>query len=146
MFHTLFLMALSTVAVAGLSPNRAEAQFYNNFSRNYYSGYNTGYNSGFMPGLYINNPYTGQSFSYNYTTQVSLGADYVNPYTGIRNTFYYNSYQSGPFLPTIPFTPAYAAYNSPAYSGYGLGGGYRYSDYQYSDQYAYGDTRVAGDD
>ena len=38
--------------------------------------------------------------------------------------------------------------SSSGYAGYryGLGGGYRYSDYQYSDQYAYGDTRVAGDD
>ena len=121
MVRTLVLTALSALAAATLTPGVADAQFYNNFTRNYYSGYSSGYNSGFMPGLYVNNPYTGQSFNYNYTSYISLGADYVNPYTGIRNSFYYNNYQSGPFLPTLPFASPYAY---PQYSGYGLGNGY----------------------
>ena len=121
MFRTAILTALGALAVTGLTATRADAQYYTNFSRNYYSGYNTGYNSGFMPGLYLNNPYTGQSFNYNYTSQVYLGADYVNPYTGIRNTFYYNNVQSGAIFPGLPFVSPYAGYGN---SGYGPSAGY----------------------
>ena len=118
MLRTLTLTVFGTLVATTLTPGRADAQFYNNFSRNYYSGYSSGYNSGFMPGLYLNNPYTGQSFNYNYSSYTYLNADYVNPYTGIRNSFYYNTYQTGPFLPTLPFVSPYAY---PQYSGFNNG-------------------------
>lgn len=121
MFRTLFLTTLGALAAVTLTPAHADAQFYGNYNRNYFSGYSSGYNSGFMPGLSVNNPYTGQSFNYNFSSRIYLGADYVNPYTGIRNTFYYNSYQSGPSLLNagLGYVSPYAY---PQYSGYGLGG------------------------
>jgi hypothetical protein len=114
-------MALSTLAALGLSAGSASAQYNTGLNSGFYSGYSTGNYSGFMPGLYVNNPYTGQSFNYNYTSRVFLGADYVNPYTGIRNTFYYNNVQSGALLPGMPFI---SPYSYPQVSGYGMPGGY----------------------
>ncbi len=121
MTRTLFLTTLSTLAALSLTAGTATAQYNASFNRGFYSGYSTGNYSGFMPGLYVNNPYTGQSFSYNYTSRVFLGADYVNPYTGIRNTFYYNNVQSGALLPGMPFV---SPYSYPQVSGYGMPGGY----------------------
>lgn len=121
MTRLLFLTTLSTLAALGLAAGTASAQYNTGFNSGFYSGYSTGNYSGFMPGLYVNNPYTGQSFSYNYTSRVFLGADYVNPYTGIRNTFYYNNVQSGALLPGMPFV---SPYSSPQVSGYGMPGGY----------------------
>lgn len=121
MTRTLFLTTLSTLAALCLSAGSATAQYSTNFNSGFYSGYSTGNNSGFVPGLYVNNPYTGQSFSYNYTSRVFLGADYVNPYTGIRNTFYYDNVQSGALLPGMPFI---SPYSYPQVSGYGMPGGY----------------------
>ncbi len=123
MFRTLLLTTFGALAVVCLTADRAAAQYYGNanYNNNYYSGYSSGYNSGFMPGLYVNNPYTGQSFNYNFSYSTYLGADYVNPYTGVRNTFYYSNYQSGPFLPNLGLGYA-SPYAYPQYSGYGLGG------------------------
>lgn len=134
MSRALFLTALGALAAVSLTPDRAAAQFYGNYNsgsfgnynngsynNNYYSGYSSGYNSGFMPGLYVNNPYTGQSFNYNFSYNTYLGADYVNPYTGVRNSFYYSNYQTGPFLPNLGLGYV-SPYAYPQYSGYGLGG------------------------
>ena len=97
------------------------------FNNSYYNSFSTGgYNPGFIPGLYVNNPYTGQSFNYNWTSRVTLGADYINPVTGYRNYFYYNNTVSGAFLPGIPGVSPYAPYSYPLAAAYGsgLGGGY----------------------
>ena len=134
MFRTLSFMTLGALATVSLTPHRADAQYYGNYNygnfgnynngsynNNYYSGYSSGYNSGFMPGLYVSNPYTGQSFGYNFSYSTYLGADYVNPYTGVRNSFYYSNSQSGPFLPNLGLGYV-SPYAYPQYSGYGLGG------------------------
>ena len=118
-------LSLATALIAGLfaslTPGRASAQYFTGYNTGYSSGYSTGNNAGFMPGIYLNNPYTGQSFNYNYTNRVFLGADYVNPYTGIRNTFYYNSVQTGALLPGLPFAASpFSGY--PQVSPYSFGG------------------------
>lgn len=100
-----------------------QAQYFTGYNRGYYSGFNTG-GGGFRPGLYYNNPYTGQSFGYNFTSRIALGANYVNPITGQRNSFYYNRTISGPFLPGRPLAAGYNNALAAQVSAYSLGGGY----------------------
>jgi hypothetical protein len=117
---SLTLLLTATAAVVTTRPT--QAQYYAGLYNNYFNGYNTS-GGGFIPGLHINNPYTGQSFNYNYTSNVYLGADYINPYTGNRNYFYYNRTISGLALPGSAFSSLYARpYAGYQANPYGVGG------------------------
>jgi hypothetical protein len=54
----------------------------------------------YRTGLYFANPYYGPNLGYNFSYGSSFGFNTVNPYTGVRNTFYSYSYYSSP----LPFT------------------------------------------